>query len=141
MLCKVILVGRITSDLELKKTSNSEYVRFSLAVEEYSNGKTNVDFIKCVTWGHTASNLCKYMRKGSMLAIDGKLTTSNYQKNGVNIYTMQVLAQSIQYLSSPGSLKKKEGNGDYNTSNYNNKNNESTNNEPGLFDDDDLPFR
>ncbi len=85
MMNRVVLVGRIANDLELKYTStgnNSAYVRFSLAVNRSftnNSGEREADFISCVAWNAQAENLCRFMKKGSMIGVDGRIQTGSYQ--------------------------------------------------------------
>ena len=98
---KVILIGRLTADAELKQTQNGTSVaRFSLAVNRRfsKDNEQTADFISCVAWKHTAEFICKYFRKGSMIAITGRLQTGSYtDNNGVKRYTTDVVVEEAYF--------------------------------------------
>lgn len=98
---KVILLGRLTADAELKQTQNGTSVaRFSLAVNRrYSkDNEQTADFINCVSWKHTAEFICKYFRKGSMIAVSGRIQTGSYtDNNGVKRYTTDVVVDEAYF--------------------------------------------
>lgn len=98
-----VLTGRITKEIELKKTPNGKsVVSFTIAV---TRDKENTDFINCVAWNTTADLLHTYCGKGSMVGIQGKIQTRNYDDaNGKKIYITEVLADRIEFLDT----KKKE---------------------------------
>ena len=103
---KVILIGRITKDLELRSTQNGTSVcEFNLAV---NRDKDNADFINCIVWGVQAENLKKYQSKGSQIAICGEIRTDSYEVNEKKKYKTYVLANNIEYLSK--TEKKEETN-------------------------------
>jgi len=102
---KAILVGRLTKDPELKRTSNDiPFVQFTIAINRtYSNkqGEKQADFISCVAWRNQAENLARYMRKGSLIGVDGQIQTRNFDDpNGVRRYVTEVICDSIQFLES-----------------------------------------
>lgn len=98
---KVILIGRLTADADLKQTQNGTSVaRFSLAVNRRfaKDNEQTADFISCVAWKHTAEFICKYFRKGSMIAITGRLQTGSYtDNNGVKRYTTDVVVEEAYF--------------------------------------------
>ena len=99
---KVVLIGRLTKDVELRATpSGSEVCNFSLAVDDY-NGKENVAyFIECIAWNQTARFVTTYCKKGSLIAIDGKLQTRSYdRKDGTKAYVTEVVCSNVQSLQS-----------------------------------------
>lgn len=105
---KVVLVGRITKDPELKYTANNiPVVRFTIAVNrtyQNKNGEKQADFINCIVWRQQAENLAKYMRKGSLLGVDGQIQTSSYDDpNGVRRFITEVLCESIHFLEPKSS--------------------------------------
>lgn len=105
MINKTILVGRITKDIELRTTSgNIPYVRFTLAVNRTyteSNGERKADFISCVAWRKQAENMAKYVGKGSLVGIDGRIQTGSYDNdNGTRVYTTDVVCDSVQFLGT-----------------------------------------
>lgn len=114
---KVVLVGRITKDPELKYTPNNiPVVQFTIAVNRtYQNkaGEKQADFINCVVWRQQAENFAKFMRKGSLIGIDGQIQTRSYDDpNGVKRYVTEVLCETIHFLE-PKSSARGESYGDY----------------------------
>lgn len=122
---KVILIGRITKDIELRYTTqNKAVISYTLAVKR---DKDNTDFINCVVWEKQAENMAKYCSKGSLIAIEGKITTRNYDdKNGKKVYIIEVVTNNIQFLDTKKQEAKKEE--------------KYINSEDIVFTDDDLPF-
>lgn len=95
-----ILCGRLTADPKSGTTTNGKtYCNFSLAVNKaYSNDK-GADFIDVVAWGATAQNCARYLGKGSQILVRGALTTDIYERNGVKIKQVKVLAENVEFLS------------------------------------------
>ena len=100
-IARVILLGRITKDLELKQTPNGTSVlAFTVAVERnYSKGEDKQsDFINCVAWKEKAEFISKYFGKGRMIAIEGNLRTRAYDdKNGVKHYVTEVYVDNVSF--------------------------------------------
>ena len=95
----IVLIGRITKDLEIKYTESQKAVcNFSLAVNRI--GQEQADFINVAVWGQQAENLHKYQSKGSLIAVNGSLRVDNYEVDGQKRYNTYVLANNIEYLSS-----------------------------------------
>ena len=102
---RVELVGRLTAKPELRYTgSNLPYARFSVAINRtFSNaqGERETDFINIIVWRKQAENVCNFLDKGSLVSIEGRLQTGNYtDKDGNKRYTMDVVADSVQFLES-----------------------------------------
>lgn len=102
---KVILIGRLTKDPELRYTSNNIAVAtFTIAVNrEYANqnGEREADFISIQVWKKLAENCSKYLAKGSKVAIDGRIQTRSYDdQNGNKRYVTEVVAENVQFLDS-----------------------------------------
>ncbi|HHQ0190784.1 TPA: single-stranded DNA-binding protein [Listeria monocytogenes] len=103
---EVQLIGRIAKNLELSFINTQEGKRpvcnFILAVTKErpdKQGKYGADFLSCVLWGNAAENLCKYQRKGNLIAVIGSLQTRNYNdKDGKTVYLTEVAARKVQYL-------------------------------------------
>lgn len=95
------IVGRLTSDLELKKTSSDLSVcSFTLAVNR-PRVKDTTDFINCVAWRGSAEYLTKYARKGSLVAVSGSLTSRNYEdKQGNKRTAFEVVADNVTLCES-----------------------------------------
>lgn len=152
---KVILIGRITKDPELKHTNNDiPVVQFTVAVNRpYQNraGEKQADFINCVAWRQQAENFARYMRKGSLIGVEGSIQVRNYDDaSGVRRYITEVICDSIHFLESKSS--RNEGYSGYSDVNqyeiptYNQKAPEQSKDPfedlKGDFDvsNDDLPF-
>lgn len=93
------LAGRLTAKPELKYTEKDKraIVRFSVAV---NNGTDNADFFNVTAFDKQAENLVKYTDKGTMVAISGRLSTSSYEKDGVRVNSVQVVASNITFCNS-----------------------------------------
>ncbi len=103
MMNRVVLVGRLTKDPELRYTqSNKAVATFTVAVNRQfsnANGEREADFINCVVWGKPAENVSRYMKKGGQVGIDGRIQTRTYQANdGTRRYVTEVVAESVQFL-------------------------------------------
>lgn len=101
---KVVLIGRVTRDPELRYTaSNIPSVRFTLAVNrpfENQNGQREADFINIIVWRKQAENVKKYVSKGSLIAVEGRIQTGSYEKDGQRVYTTDIVADNVQFLES-----------------------------------------
>lgn len=114
---KVVLIGRLTKDPELRFTpgSGAAVTTFTLAVDRY-NPKTNqneADFIPIVIWGKQAENTANYMSKGGQVAISGKIQTRSYDaKDGTKRYITEVVADQfggVQFLGNKGEVNQNDG--------------------------------
>ena len=103
------LIGRLTRDPELKfLQSGMANGRFTLAVdrdlskekkqEAEAKGQPTADFINIVAWGKTAENCANYLTKGRFVAVQGRIQTGGYEKDGKRVYTTEVVAQNVQFL-------------------------------------------
>lgn len=104
---RVMLIGRITAKPELRYTgSNVPYSRFSIAVNRtFSNaqGERETDFFNVVIWRKQAENVCNFLNKGSLVAVEGRLQQSTYDdKDGNKRNTIDVVADNVQFLESKG---------------------------------------
>ena len=102
---RVMLIGRLTAKPELRYTgSNLPFARFSVAVNRTFNnaqGQRETDFINVVVWRKQAENVCNFLNKGSLVSVEGRLQTGSYDdKDGNKRYTMDVVADSVQFLES-----------------------------------------
>lgn len=105
---KVVLIGRLTRDPELRYTgSNLPVATFSIAVNRpFSNqaGEREADFINIVVWRKQAENCKNYLTQGSQVAIEGRLQTRNYDdQNGQKRYVTEVIADNVEFLGSRNS--------------------------------------
>ncbi|MCM1052516.1 MAG: single-stranded DNA-binding protein [Ruminococcus sp.] len=103
---KVILIGRLTRDPELRTTpTNLSVATFSIAVSRpfspQNGGTPEADFINCVVWRRQAENLAKYCHKGSQIAIEGRIQSRSYNANdGSKRYVTEVMCDNITFLGS-----------------------------------------
>lgn len=93
---KVIASGRICNDLELRYTSNEkEYCAFNIAI---NRDKEHTDFIKIATFGGTAKLITEYCKKGDKILVEGSITTSQYEREGIRITDYSIMANRIEFL-------------------------------------------
>jgi single-strand DNA-binding protein len=103
MMNRVVLVGRLTKDPDLRYTPNGVPVAtFTLAVNRpFSSqaGEREADFINCVVWRKPAENVANFLKKGSLAGVDGRIQTRNYEgQDGKRVYVTEVQAESVQFL-------------------------------------------
>lgn len=106
MLNKVILMGRITRDLELRQTpQGTSVLTFTVAVDRSfvrQGEERQADFITCVAWRQTAEFISRYFGKGRMIAIVGNLRTRTYDdKNGTKHYVTEVYVDEASFTGEP----------------------------------------
>ena len=144
MINRVILVGRLTKDPEYRQTpSGVSVATFTLAVNRSftnSQGEREADFINVVVFRKQAENVSKYLSKGSLAGVDGRIQSRNYENNeGRRVFVTEVVADSVQFMDSKGNNQQNNQSqqqrgqapaGDNPFANDNNAN----------IDDDDLPF-
>lgn len=156
MLNRIVLIGRLTRDPELRYTPAGVAVtQFTLAVDRpFTNqqGSREADFINIVTWRQLAENCANYLRKGRLAAVDGRLQIRSYDNNeGRKVYVTEVIADNVRFLESGNNNQRDDHPPDPEGNRYaNNQANNSRGQSQGtpLFDDskpvdisdDDLPF-
>lgn len=133
---RACLVGRICKDIEMRQSqSGVSFASFALAVNRSykKDGQPTADFINCKVFGKTAEFMGKYMSmKGLQIAVEGRIQTGSYEKDGNKVFTTDVMVDSAYFADS-----KKESNGDsYEQPIEENKNATDS----ALKVDDDLPF-
>lgn len=106
MLNRVILIGRLTRDPELRYTPAGVAVtQFTIAVDRpFSNQQKEreADFIPVVTWRQLAETCANYLRKGRLTAVEGRIQVRNYDNNeGRKVYVTEVIADNVRFLESP----------------------------------------
>ncbi len=147
---RVVLIGRLTAKPELRYTgSNLPFTRFSIAVNRnFTNaqGQREADFINIVVWRKQAENVCNFLNKGSLVAIEGRIQTGSYDaQDGSKRYTTEVVADSVQFLETKGQ-REAFNNNDTNSSNnmspydYQNEMNTSNNSFTNNVTVNDDPF-
>ena len=114
MMNRVVLVGRLTKDPELRYTPNGVAVAtFSLACDRpFSNqqGERETDFVNCVVWRKAAENVANFLKKGRLAGVDGRIQTRNYEgQDGKRVYVTEVLAESVQFLEPKSSSSGDKG--------------------------------
>lgn len=111
MINSVILTGRLTKNIDLRQTSAGKAMTyFTLAVNRVfkkEQGASDADFITCVAFGVQAENMARYLTQGSLIGIEGRISTRNFQgKDGNTVYVTEVIANNVTFLES----KKQQGN-------------------------------
>lgn len=148
MINMVALMGRLTYEPELRSTPNGlSVIRFQVACDrtyQKDNQNRQADFIDCVAWRQTAEFISRYFHKGSMIAVEGTIQTSNYtDKDGNKRKQIEVLANNVSFCGG------KSENGSQGTQGAQNEqyaqggmdiNPDTSDFEEIVDDDDDLPF-
>ncbi|HAA9000834.1 TPA_asm: single-stranded DNA-binding protein [Listeria monocytogenes] len=160
MMNRVVLVGRLTKDPDLRYTPAGVAVAtFTLAVNRtFTNqqGEREADFINCVVWRKPAENVANFLKKGSLAGVDGRVQTRNYEGNdGKRVYVTEIVAESVQFLepkqnavegSTPNNNQNEANysnnnkNGSYRASSSQNSDSFANEGKPIDISDDDLPF-
>lgn len=105
----ICIVGRIGQDLELKQTPNGIAVcSFTVAVKR-PNVKDTTDWIPCVAWRQSAEYVCRYGKKGSLVAVTGVMTTRTFEKDGQKRTFYEIAADALNLLSESNSSAPKQG--------------------------------
>ena len=105
---KVMLLGTICNELELKTGNDQSYVKFRLAVPHRTKDR-GVDFIPCIAWNKDAEFMQKYFHKGNRVCISGRLLTGQYDdKDGKRVRTMDVVVEEVDFADSKSDDKKGE---------------------------------
>lgn len=120
MLNKVILMGRITHDLELKQSqSGTAVLKFRIAVERHSKGEEKqADFISCTAFGKRAEFIANYFGKGRMIALEGNIKTGSYtDQNGAKRYTTDVWVDNVSFTGEKSERSENGAGGAYNGGN------------------------
>lgn len=160
MMNRVVLVGRLTKDPDLRYTPAGVTVAtFTLAVNrpfKNGQGEQEADFIQCVVWRKPAENVANFLKKGSLAGVDGRVQTRNYEGNdGKRVYVTEIVAESVQFLepkqnavegSTPNNNQNEANysnnnkNGSYRASSSQNSDSFANEGKPIDISDDDLPF-
>ena len=100
----VCLIGRISNDIEIKKTENEKnHSIITLAVQrDYKNseGLYETDFIRCSLWNGIANQVCEYCHKGDLVGIKGRLQNRSYEEDNETKYITEVIVDKVSFLSS-----------------------------------------
>lgn len=156
----VVLIGRLTRDPELRYLptgNNTAVARFTLAVDRQlsrekkaemeSRNQPTADFINITVWGKQAENVCNYVSKGRMVAIEGRIQTGSYEaKDGTRRYTTEVVANRVQFLEWDDGPRVNRGGGYYESNSaqndYSSSEESSLDDIEGFYtiDNEDIPF-
>jgi len=114
MVNRVVIVGRLVRDPELRKTNSDKAVAsFTVAVDnrmKAADGSKSASFIPVTVWNEQANNVCKYCRKGSLVGVDGRLQQRNFEKkDGTKASVLEVIADSVQFLEPKGTKENVAG--------------------------------
>ena len=99
-------IGRLTRDPNVKYTQSGKAVAyFTLAIDrrKSADGNQQTDFIQCVAWEKIAEVISQYVSKGKKIAVDGRIQTRSYEKDGRKNYVTEVIVQSMEFCDSKGS--------------------------------------
>lgn len=115
---KTILIGRLTKDLEVRKTPNgASVVNFTIAINRIGKqqpGQPEADFINCVAWNQTADLMAQYLGKGSLIGVEGRIQTRNYENNeGRRVYVTEVVVERVEFLESRSQRQTQQQSGYY----------------------------
>ena len=111
MINNVVLIGRLVRDVDLKFTNSGKAAtNFTLAVNrDFKNeqGENEADFISCAAFGKQAENMARFLGKGSLIGVEGRISTRSYQaKDGKTVYITEVITNKVTFIES----KKQQGN-------------------------------
>ena len=100
---KTFLIGRLTHDPELRTNDKGiNITKFTLAVNRMKEG---ADFINCSAFNKTAEAINKYLHKGNQIAIEGRIQTGSYEKDGKKVYTTEVVVENITFIGNNEPIK------------------------------------
>jgi single-strand DNA-binding protein len=137
---RVVLTGRLTKDVELRATpSGNNVASFTIAVDGFGRDQNNnpvnqASFINCVAWNQQAKFLSTYCKKGSLVALEGRLQTRSYdRKDGTKAYVTEVITDRVENLSPKDSSAAVSNDNGFSIA-------EEEDNIALSYSDDDLPF-
>lgn len=133
MINNVVLVGRLTKDIDLRYTSNGTAVAtFTVAVNrQFTNkkGEREADFINCVIWRKPAENMANFTRKGSLVGVEGHIQTRSYEnQQGQRVYVTEIVVETFSLLESTNKDTNKDNSNQYNNKQSNSNSNNNHNN-------------
>lgn len=96
---KAILIGRLTADPEMKSSGSTTIANYRLAVDRQfkKDGQPEADFLNCVVFGKSAEFAEKYLHKGMKIAVEGRIQTGSYEKDGVKHYTTDIVVERQEF--------------------------------------------
>ncbi len=139
---RVVLTGRLTKDVELRATpSGANVASFSIAVDGFGKDQNNntvsqASFINCVAWNQSAKFVSTYCKKGSLIALEGRLQSRSYdRRDGTKAYVTEVIIDRVENLSPKDSNSQVSNDGGFSMQEHEENDNSSLS-----YSDDDLPF-
>lgn len=99
---KVILIGRLTKDPEIRTSGNYTIASFGIAVDRKfkRDGEPEADFFNCTAFNKTAEFVEKYCKKGTKMVVEGRVQNDNYEKDGVKHYGVKIMVDSLEFAES-----------------------------------------
>lgn len=146
MINRVVLVGRLTRDPELRRTnSGTSVASFTVAIDNRTkgpNGEKTTSFIPCTVWNQAAENVSRFTRKGSLVGIEGRLNQRTYEsKDNRKVSVIEVICDSVQFLERKDENATSEPTQEYGYQEKEKEVEPETNNVAGIdLAEDDLPF-
>lgn len=141
---KIILIGRLTKDPDLRYTPNGAAVcSFTLAVDRRANqnGEREADFINIIVWNKSGENCAKYLQKGRQAAVEGRLQIRSYDgSDGQRRWVTEVIADNVEFIGSAAGANPSGGRSDNQTSGGGFDNAMAGLGEEIIFGDDEVPF-
>ncbi len=140
MINRAVLVGRLTKDPELRRTANDIAVTtFTLAINRpftSQSGDREADFIQCVAWRRQAETVEKFLSKGSLVGVEGRIQSRSYDdQDGNRKYITEIVCDSVQFLDT-----KPSSDTDQAQTQSSKRNETKSNRNDDLISEDDLPF-
>lgn len=130
---KVVLVGRLTKDPDVRYNNDTAVARFTVAINrkfKNKDGKYDADFINCICFKNTAEFVEKYFVKGMMIGLSGRIQTGSFtNKDGQKVYTTDIVADEVEFVESKKEQESATKNDDGGFTNI-----------PDAIDDEELPF-
>lgn len=120
MINRVVLVGRLTRDVEVRKTASGLSVAtFTVACDrrmargQDGNNQQSADFISCVAWRQAADFLGSYARKGALVGVEGRIQTRSYDRDGQKVYVTEIVCDTVNLLESKSQSQSRAQNSSY----------------------------
>ena len=125
MINRVVLVGRLTRDVEVRKTASGLSVAtFTVACDrrmargQDGNNQQSADFISCVAWRQAADFLGSYARKGALVGVEGRIQTRSYDRDGQKVYVTEIVCDTVNLLESKSQSQSRAQNSSYQDNSY-----------------------
>ena len=125
MINRVVLVGRLTRDVEVRKTASGLSVAtFTVACDrrmargQDGNNQQSADFISCVAWRQAADFLGSYAHKGALVGVEGRIQTHNYDRDGQKVYVTEIVCDTVNLLESKSQSQSRAQNSGYQDNSY-----------------------